>query len=126
MLCPGCGGSFRLRDARPTTTAEPMRPLGKFQLLQRVGVGAFGAVWRARDTQLDRIVALKIPHAGSLTEPEDLERFAREARMAAQLRHPGIVTVHEVEMLEGRPAIVSDFIDGVPLMRGPILQTSSR
>ncbi len=115
VLCPGCGSSFRLRDARHTTTQGRMRPLGKFELLERVGVGAFGAVWRARDTQLDRIVALKIPHAGSLTEPEDLERFAREARMAAQLRHPGIVTVHEVQMLEGRPAIVSDFIDGVPL-----------
>jgi hypothetical protein len=115
VLCPGCGSSFRMRDARHTTTLGRMRPLGNFELLERVGVGAFGAVWRARDTQLDRIVALKIPHAGSLTEPEELERFAREARMAAQLRHPGIVTVHEVQMLEGRPAIVSDFIDGVPL-----------
>jgi serine/threonine protein kinase len=115
VLCPGCGSSFRLRDARHTTTQVHMRPLGKFELLERVGVGAFGAVWRARDTQLDRIVALKIPHAGSLLEPEELERFAREARMAAQLRHPGIVTVHEVQMLEGRPAIVSDFIEGVPL-----------
>src|SRR5262249_16824249 len=87
--------------------------LGKFQLLDRVGMGAFGAVWRARDTDLDRIVALKIPHAGSLTEEAELERFHREARAAAQLRHPGIVTVHEVETLDGLPAIVSDFIEGV-------------
>jgi serine/threonine protein kinase len=115
VLCPGCGSSFRLRDARPTTTTGPMRLLGKFQLLQRVGVGAFGAVWRARDTQLDRVVALKIPHDGSLEEEGERERFSREARAAAQLRHPGIVTVHEVQTLEGRPAIVSDFIDGVPL-----------
>jgi serine/threonine protein kinase len=93
----------------------PTRPLGKFRLLERVGVGAFGAVWRARDMELDRIVALKIPHASMLTSEADLERFHREARAAAQLRHPGIVTVHDVQTLEGLPTIVSDFIDGVPL-----------
>jgi hypothetical protein len=48
-------------------------------------------------------VALKIPHASLLTSEADLERFHREARAAAQLRHPGIVTVHEVQTLEGLP-----------------------
>jgi WD40 repeat protein/serine/threonine protein kinase len=115
VLCPCCGSSFRVRETRQTTTTSPMRRLGKFQLLERVGIGAFGAVWRARDTELDRIVALKIPHAGLLASPDDLERFHREARAAAQLRHPGIVTVHEVVLLEGLPSIVADFIDGVPL-----------
>jgi hypothetical protein len=80
-----------------------------------VGLGAFGAVWRARDTQLNRTVALKIPHTGLLTAPDELERFHREARAAAQLRHPGIVTVHEVATLEGLPVLVADFICGVPL-----------
>jgi hypothetical protein len=115
VLCPGCGSSFRIREAKETTTATAMRPLGKFQLLERVGIGAFGAVWRARDTELARIVALKIPHTGLLTSGDDLERFHREARAAAQLRHPGIVTVHEVQTLDGLPTIVADFIDGVPL-----------
>ena len=68
-----------------------------------------------RDTHLDRIVALKIPHTGLLTEAQDLERFHREARAAAQLRHPNIVTVHEVQMLDGLPTIVADFIQGVAL-----------
>src|SRR5262249_43076032 len=93
VLCPGCGSSFRVREARATVSATPMKPLGKFELLERIGVGAFGAVWKARDTALDRIVALKIPHTGLLTAAEDLERFQREARSAAQLRHPGIVPV---------------------------------
>jgi tRNA A-37 threonylcarbamoyl transferase component Bud32 len=115
VLCPACGGSFRVRDARHTTTVSTARPLGKFQLLERVGVGAFGAVWRARDTELDRVVALKIPHASLLGSPDDAERFQREARAAAQLRHPGIVTVHEVQTLDGLPTIVADFIDQVPL-----------
>jgi WD40 repeat protein/serine/threonine protein kinase len=107
--------SFRARKSGETTAIDGMRPLGKFQLLERVGAGSFGAVWRARDTELDRIVALKIPHASLLSSPDDLERFQREARGAAQLRHPGIVTVHEVQTLEGLPAIVSEFIAGVPL-----------
>jgi hypothetical protein len=54
VLCPGCGGSFRLRDARLTDTTSPSKPLGRFQLLERVGQGAFGAVWQARDTALDQ------------------------------------------------------------------------
>jgi tetratricopeptide (TPR) repeat protein len=115
VLCPGCGSSFRMRDTRETTTVSGMRALGKFQLVERVGLGAFGAVWRARDTQLNRTVALKIPHTGLLTAPDELERFHREARAAAQLRHPGIVTVHEVATLEGLPVLVADFIHGVPL-----------
>ncbi|MCI0456578.1 MAG: protein kinase [Gemmataceae bacterium] len=115
VLCPGCGGSFRLRETRHTDTASPMKTLGRFQLLERVGVGGFGAVWRARDTQLDRIVALKIPHSGLLTEKEELERFQREARAAAQLRHPGIVTVHEVTTLNDLPVIVAEFVQGAPL-----------
>jgi serine/threonine-protein kinase len=76
VLCPGCGGSFLLREARQTTTADSMRPLGKFQLLDRVGLGAFGAVWRAKDTELDRTVALKIPHANLLTSENDRNAFA--------------------------------------------------
>jgi WD40 repeat protein/tRNA A-37 threonylcarbamoyl transferase component Bud32 len=115
VLCPGCGSSFRVRDARTTVSVSVMKPLGKFQPLERVGIGAFGAVWKARDTELDRIVALKIPHASLLASPDDLERFHREARAAAQLRHPNIVTVHEVATLEALPTLVSDFIEGVPL-----------
>jgi tetratricopeptide (TPR) repeat protein/tRNA A-37 threonylcarbamoyl transferase component Bud32 len=89
--------------------------LGKFQLLERIGVGAFGEVWRARDTELDRLVALKLPHPGLLSSDANRERFFREARAAAQLRHPGIVTVHEVTTLDDLPAIVADLVEGVPL-----------
>jgi serine/threonine protein kinase len=115
LLCPACGSSFRLCDTRPTSTTSAMQQLGKFQLLERVGVGAFGAVWKARDTELDRIVALKLSHAGLLASAAERERFQREARAAAQLRHPNIVTVHEVATLNELPALVSDFVQGVPL-----------
>jgi WD40 repeat protein/tRNA A-37 threonylcarbamoyl transferase component Bud32 len=115
VLCPGCGSSFRIREARATVSAAAMKPLGKFELLERIGVGAFGAVWKARDTTLDRIVALKIPHTGLLTAADDLERFQREARAAAQLHHPGIVPVHDVQTLDGLPTIVVEYIPGLSL-----------
>ena len=119
VLCPSCGSSFRLRDTRLTSTVDQMRQIGKFQLLERLGLGAFGAVWKARDTVLDKVVALKIPHAGLLESAADRERFLREARAAANLRHPAIVSVHEVAELETEsgklPAIVSDFLEGVTL-----------
>jgi serine/threonine protein kinase len=89
--------------------------LGKLQLLKRVGLGAFGAVWKVRETQLDRIVAWKIPHPSSLDDEAELARFQPEARADARLRHPHIVTVYEVLTLEGLPTIVSDFLEGVPL-----------
>jgi WD40 repeat protein/tRNA A-37 threonylcarbamoyl transferase component Bud32 len=95
--------------------AGPARLLGKFQLLERVGLGSFGAVWRARDPELDRTVALKIPHPQLLAASDDLARFHREARAAAQLRHPGIVAIYEVVVLDGLPTLVSEFVDGVPL-----------
>ncbi|HKB36325.1 MAG TPA: serine/threonine-protein kinase, partial [Gemmataceae bacterium] len=115
VLCPGCGGSFRVREARFTDTASGSRPLGRFQLLERVGQGAFGAVWKARDPELDRLVALKVLHSGLGTDAEELQRFQREARATAQLRHPGIVTVHEVLTLDGLPVLVCDFVHGVTL-----------
>ncbi len=115
VLCPGCGSTFRVCDTRHTTTNSGMRKLGRFQLIERVGLGAFGAVWRAQDTQMQRTIALKIPHTGLTTAEAELERFHREVRAAAQLRHPGIVTVHEVAALDGLPVIVADFIHGVPL-----------
>jgi serine/threonine protein kinase len=115
ILCSGCGSSFRLHDGTVGSTAAEVRALGRFQVLGQVGVGAFGAVWRARDPELDRLVALKLLHPSLVGSAADRERFFREARPAAQLRHTGIVTVHEVITLDGVPAIVSDFVDDVTL-----------
>jgi WD40 repeat protein len=94
---------------------DDVRTLGRFRLLECIGQGSFGAVWRARDTTLERLVALKIPHAHVLDSPNFRQRFQREAQAAARLRHPGIVSVHEVLNLDGGPVLVSDYIQGVPL-----------
>ncbi len=115
VLCPSCGDSFNLISG-DTETGELLEPhrIGQFELLERVGVGKFGSVWRARDTQLDRIVAVKIPRKDQLDAAE-VEMFFREARTAAQLRHPNIVGVHEIGRDEDSIYIVSDFVQGVNL-----------
>jgi WD40 repeat protein/tRNA A-37 threonylcarbamoyl transferase component Bud32 len=116
ISCPSCGSSFRLEtNATTDWVHRPGQKLGRFELLEILGQGAFGTVYKARDPELDRTVALKVPRAGNLSTPQDLDRFLREARSAAQLRHPSIVAVHEVGAAEGVPFIVSDCVEGVTL-----------
>jgi serine/threonine-protein kinase len=90
----------------------PPRTLGKFQLIEMLGAGSFGAVYKARDTQLGRLVAIKIPRGGSLGTAEERQRFLREAKSAAQLKHPHIVPVHDIVHDSGITYLVSDFIEG--------------
>jgi eukaryotic-like serine/threonine-protein kinase len=116
------GGTLDVAAAGVSDRTDPAsvpwqrpRKLGKFELIERVGVGAFGSVWRARDLQLGRVVAVKVPHTELIECAQDLERIYREARTVAQLRHPGIVSVHEVCVHEGLPILVSDFVVGTSL-----------
>lgn len=113
VACPSCGSNVYLLPDTQTLRHAPPTALGHFQLLEAVGQGHYGVVWKARDTQLKRTVALKIPRL-EVTEAS-VEVYLREARTAAQLRHPHIVPVHAVETVDGRPFIVSDFIEGVSL-----------
>jgi serine/threonine protein kinase len=83
---------------------------GRAELIETVGVGAFGTVYEARDAGLDRVVAIKVPRAGSLAREEDRDRFLRAAQSVAQPRHPGVVPLHEVGEHGDVPELVSDFI----------------
>ncbi len=115
LVCGSCGSSFNLLGNETLTEiAAEMQTIGHFELVQKLGVGAFGTVWKARDTKLDRTVAIKIPRKNQLSSRET-EQFLREARAAAQLKHPSIVSVHEVGREDETVYIVSDFVEGVDL-----------
>jgi serine/threonine protein kinase len=114
--CLGCGSSFWL-ETQPTTvsTVSSGQRVGRFTLLDTVGQGGFGTVYKARDPELERTVALKVPRAGNLAGTQELDRFLREARSVAQLHQPSIVAVHEVGQAYGVPYLASDFVEGVTL-----------
>lgn len=114
--CPSCGSHFSLVDNETTVTlrGESYYSIGHFQLIEKLGIGQFGTVWKAKDTELDRTVAIKVPRKDQLSDPER-EQFLREARAAAQLRHPNIVTVHEVGREDGTIYIASDYVQGADL-----------
>lgn len=115
ITCRTCGSAFSLVDQEDQTREAPtLKKIGRFELVSRLGIGGFGTVWKARDTELDRTVAVKIPRKGQLAR-EEVEQFFREARSAAQLRHPNIVPVHEVGRDGDTIFIVSDLIRGVSL-----------
>jgi WD40 repeat protein len=117
MVCPACGSTIVLAQGSTTdsTTAVAGKSMGRFELLEVLGVGGFGTVFKARDPELDRLVAVKVPRAGLLAAPEELDRFLREARSAARLRHPHIVPLFEVGSHEQVPFLVSAFVQGTTL-----------
>ena len=115
ITCSSCGNHFSFAgDPDDSRQAAAVSTIAHFELIERLGMGGFGTVWKARDTKLDRTVAVKIPRRGQL-DPSDVEDFLREARVAAQLQHPNIVAVHEVGRDGDSVYIVSDLVRGVSL-----------
>jgi hypothetical protein len=111
-------GPADITGGSPRTPAEPLpEEIGRYRILASLGTGGMGTVYKAHDPQLDRVVALKLPHF--LGPPRDrallAQRFQREARAAAQVWHPHVCPIYDVGEHDGQPYVVMACLDGESL-----------
>src|SRR5262245_18013 len=98
--------------------------LGAYEIVGSLGAGGMGEVYKARDTRLDRTVAIKVMTAAIAATPELRQRFEREARSLSALNHPHICTLHDIGLQDGQEYLVLEFVEGETLAsrlaRGPL------
>jgi len=94
---------------------NPGQKLSHYRLIEKIGEGGMGVVWKAVDSKLDREVAIKILPDELASDPDRLSRFKREAKVVAGLNHPNIVTLHSVEEVEGLHFITMELVEGQTL-----------
>jgi formylglycine-generating enzyme required for sulfatase activity len=100
--------------------------VGRYTVIGLLGKGGFGLVYHARDEDLGREVAVKVPRAGAFATSGGAEAFLREARLAASLKHPAIVTVHDVGLADdGTPFVVFEYVEGMSLGQKLLAEATS-
>ncbi|WP_417387428.1 protein kinase domain-containing protein [Gimesia sp.] len=107
-------GGLTVQESRLHFEQFPAR-FGRYQILSRLGEGGMGCVYLARDTQLERKVALKLPQINSHADTQFITRFYREARAAANLNHPNLCSVYDVDQIDDVHYITMEFIEGESL-----------
>ncbi len=108
------GESARATQARTADMTDTMPPadFGRYRIVRKLGAGGMGAVYLARDTQLERDVALKVPNFAAQDRQQLVTRFYREARAAATLNHPNICPIYDVGEIQGMPYLTMAYIEG--------------
>src|SRR6476660_5696588 len=96
-------------------TLTPGTKLGRYEVRSKIGEGGMGEVYLARDTQLDRQIAVKLLPAEIARDQQRLHRFLQEARAAAALSHPNIAHIYEIGEAEGAHFIAMEYVEGTPL-----------
>src|SRR5947209_13340530 len=119
MPAPNANDPSQTTSYEPAGAAAPGAPpqhIGRYRIEKVFGQGGFGLVYLAHDDQLQRLVAIKVPHRALVDRPETAEAYLTEARTVANLDHPNIVPVHDVGSTDDCPVfIVSKYIDGMDL-----------
>ncbi len=98
-------------------TGTTISSISHYKILEKIGEGGMGVVYRARDTHLDRTVAIKVLRPETVGDPERKRRFVQEAKAASALNHPNIITIHDIDTAGGVDFIVMEYADGKPLDR---------
>ncbi len=109
------GDTLTVHHETPKAVVVPPRSFGDFEVLDELGRGGMGVVYRCRQRSLDRIVAVKMVREAHLASPQDAARFRAEAEAAARLKHPNIVTVHEWGEVEGQAYFCMEYVPGPTL-----------